>query len=180
MGPFDLDLIDGKFIPSAQIADELDLKKDTLQKRVKKGYYKGLVIAGQKQSYDEETGGADIKLLTWHGRKAICYSKMLYSLISLTEQSGRREFEFEYNRQDKITAESYRKNFEHVLARLRREIDVNDALNAKSKKLLHLLRILVISQTSDYATMLRWFEDNEPESSRQARQVLHGKDQGIL
>lgn len=180
VGPFDLDLIDGKFIPSAQIADELNLKKDTLQKRVKKGYYQGLAIAGRKQFYDENTGGTDIKLLTWHGRKTICYSKLLYSLIVLTEQDGQREFDFEYNFQDKITAESYRKNFEHILARLRREIDANSALNAKSKHLLHLLRILVLSQVEDYSILLRWFESYEPKDSKMLRQVLHGKDQKIL
>ncbi|WP_432774571.1 hypothetical protein NM957_00055 (plasmid) [Limosilactobacillus reuteri] len=180
IGHFDLDLIDKNFIPSAQIADELNLKKDTLQKRVKKGYYQGLEIANEQQYYDVETGGKDIKLLVWRGRRTICYSKMLYSLISLTEQDGRREFDFEYNYQDKITAKSYRKNFEHILARLRREIDTSSALNAKSKHLLHLLKILVVAQTEDYSVLLRWFENNEPEESKQMRQVLNGNNQPPL
>lgn len=180
MGPLNLDVIDGSFIPSAQIADEVGVKKDTLQRRVRRGYYQGVEIAGKKQEYDARPGGKDIQLKVWHGRKTVCYSKSLYFFIVLGEQSGRREFDFDYNFQDRVTAASYRKNFDSLLARLRRELDTNDALSSKARRLLHLLRVLVISQTEDYADLLRWFEGYEPEDSKLLRQVLRGKDQGIL
>ena len=180
IGPSDLDLIDGNFIPSQQIADKFGIKKNTLQKRVRKGVYRGIEIHGHVQKYDTETGGEDIKLLVWHGRKTICYSKMLYFLIFLTEREGRCDYKLEYNFQGRVTAAAYQKNFDHLLYRLRTEISASDALTAKSKRLLYLLKHLVDSQNVDYAILLRLFEEDEPELSKKARQTLNGIDQKIL
>lgn len=170
-------LIDGEFIPSALIAKEIGEGKDTLQRRVKRGGYQEFEIAGNKLLYDEKTGGKDIQLKTWNGRNTICYSKMLFSMIILSEQEKRhRKFDLKYNFQGRVTAESYKKNFDSILARLRREIDLNGSLNSKTKDLLHLLRVLISDQSSEYEVLLTWFENYEPESSKQVRECLRGKE----